>query len=119
MKSSKCNTCPYFHTFCISLNQLPCYKELKILKTSVKKLPRCFEETLLGEPKGALRQFRGPQGSHVLEYEKEWVLHRDKVDPRLDPIGHLVNDAPGVLILGTFVALSFLGLILAIGGEKK
>jgi len=82
-------------------------------------LPKCFQETPLGEPKGSLRQYRGTHGSHVLEYEKEWILHRDKVDPRLDPIGHLVNDAPQVLVLGTFVVLFLFGLLFAMGGEKK
>lgn len=120
MKISRCNTCPHFHSFCIKLNQLPFYKELKIPKTIMQKLPRCFEETPLGEPKGALRQFRGTQGSHILEYKNEWVLHIDKIDPRFDPIGHLVNDAPYVLVLGSLlVALGFLGLILATGGENK
>jgi len=115
----KCNTCPYFHDFCARLRQLPFYSEFRIPKNVLQELPECFEETLLGEPKGELRQFRGPYGSHILEYENEWILHRDKVDPRSDPLGHLVNDAPHVLLLGSLLVLVFFGLIFVIGGERK
>jgi hypothetical protein len=119
MENSKCQSCSYSHTFCIKLNQLPIHEEIKISKTFVQKLPRCFEETILGEPKGALKQFRGPQGSHILEYEKEWVLHRDKIDPRFDPVGHLINDAPHVLVIGGFVAFLGILLLIAVEGEKN
>lgn len=85
----------------------------------MRKLPKCFQETPLGEPKGSLRQYRGIHGSHILEYEKEWILHRDKVDPRLDPIGHLVNDAPHIIALGAFVVLILLVTMYAFGGERS
>lgn len=98
---------------------LPYYKDLKIIKTSVKSLGPCFEETLLGEPKGALRQFRGPDGVHVLEYETHWILHRDKIDPRHDPIGHLITDAPQFVLLGFLAFLGILALIVGLGGETN
>jgi len=119
MVSTKCGSCPYFRTFCVKLRQLPFYKEFRISKIVMPKLPKCFQETLLGEPKGANKQYRGAHGSHVLEYEEKWILHRDKVDPRLDPIGHLVNDAPHVLAFGALVVLVFLGTMYAIGGEQN
>ena len=119
MVNTKCGSCPYFRTFCVKLRQLPFYKEFRISKIVMPKLPKCFQGTLLGEPKGALRQYRGVHGSHVLEYEKKWVIHRDKIDPRLDAIGHLVNDAPHVLVFGTLAVLGLLGLIYALGGERN
>ncbi len=73
-------------------------------------LPECFRETILGEyVEGAVRQFRGPNGAHVHEFEDKWVLHRDIVDADSDPVGHLVNDAPEYLIsmiLGAAVGLA-------------
>jgi len=117
MENSKCQSCSYFPALCIRLKQLPIYEEIRISKTALQKLPACFEETILGEPKGELKQFRGPQGSHILEYEKEWVLHRDKIDPRFDPVGHLVNDAPHVLVIGGIIALGAI-LLIALGGGK-
>jgi len=55
------------------------------------------EETTLGQKNGAKRQFR--YGNlHIREYDNKFLVHTDKVDPRKDPIGHLVYDAPEVLI---------------------
>jgi hypothetical protein len=119
MENSKCHLCSCFHTLCGKLKQLPIHEEIKILKINLQRLPVCFEETILGESKGALKQYRGPQGSHVLEYEKEWIVHRDKIDPRFDPVGHLVNDAPHVLVIGGFVAFLGIALLFAVGGERN
>ena len=55
------------------------------------------EETVLGQKNGAYKQYR--YGNlHIREYEDKFLVHNDKVDPRKDPIGHLVHDAPEVLI---------------------
>ncbi len=55
------------------------------------------EETFLGQKNGAQKQYR--YGNlHIREYDGKFLVHTDKVDPRKDPIGHLVHDAPEVLI---------------------
>ena len=55
------------------------------------------EETNLGQKNGAIRQFR--YGNlHIREYEDKYLVHMDKVDPRNDPLGHLVRDAPEFLV---------------------
>jgi len=55
------------------------------------------EETFLGQKNGADKQYR--YGNlHIREYPDKFLVHNDKVDPRKDPIGHLVYDAPEVLI---------------------
>jgi len=55
------------------------------------------EETFLGQKNGADKQFR--YGNlHIREYNDKFLVHNDKIDPRKDPIGHLVYDAPEVLI---------------------
>ena len=66
------------------------------------------EETLLGQKNGAYKQYR--YGNlHIREYDDKFLLHTDKVDPRENPIGHLIHDAPEVLV----------GLICAaLGGAK-
>ncbi|HJU14802.1 MAG TPA: hypothetical protein VJ792_10145 [Candidatus Nitrosotalea sp.] len=54
------------------------------------------EETNLGQKNGAIRQFR--YGNlHIREYEDKYLVHMDKVDPRHDPLGHLIHDAPEFL----------------------
>jgi len=55
------------------------------------------KETTLGQKNGAKRQFR--YGNlHIREYDDKFLVHTDKIDPRKDPLGHLVYDAPEVLI---------------------
>ncbi|MCA9820247.1 MAG: hypothetical protein KC440_05750 [Nitrosarchaeum sp.] len=55
------------------------------------------EETALGEKNGAKKQYR--YGNlHIREYDDKFLVHTDRVDPRKDPLGHLVFDAPEVLI---------------------
>ena len=55
------------------------------------------EETKLGDKKGAIRQYR--KGNlHIREYDRKFTIHSDKVDPRKDPLGHLLFDAHEVLI---------------------
>lgn len=66
------------------------------------------EETILGQKNGALKQYR--YGNlHIREYDDKFLVHADKIDPRKDPVGHLVYDAPEVLI----------GLACAIFGGTK
>jgi hypothetical protein len=52
-----------------------------------------YKETPLGNKKGAKRQFR--YGNlHIREYNDYYTIHRDKIDPRKDSLGHLLVDAP-------------------------
>jgi len=54
------------------------------------------EETFLGQKNGAKKQYR--YGNlHIREYDDKFLLHTDKIDPRKDPLGHLLYDAPEVL----------------------
>jgi len=55
------------------------------------------DETTLGNKNGAKKQFR--YGNlHIREYEDKFLVHMDKFDPIKNPLGHLVFDAPEVLI---------------------
>ena len=55
------------------------------------------EETILGQKNGAQKQYR--YGNlHIREYDDKFLVHTDKIDPRVNPLGHLVFDAPEVLI---------------------
>ena len=55
------------------------------------------EETVLGQKNGAKKQYR--YGNlHIREYDDKFLVHTDKIDPRKDPLGHLIFDAPEVLI---------------------
>ena len=55
------------------------------------------EETFLGQKNGAHKQYR--YGNlHIREYGDKFLVHTDKIDPRNDPIGHLVQDAPEILV---------------------
>jgi hypothetical protein len=52
-----------------------------------------IEETVLGSKRGAKKQYR--YGNlHIREYDSHYTVHMDRVDPRKDPLGHLLADAP-------------------------
>ena len=55
------------------------------------------EETKLGQKRLANKQYR--YGNlHIREYDDKYIVHMDKVDPRKNPLGHLMFDAPEVLV---------------------
>ena len=55
------------------------------------------EETIIGNKRGAKKQYRYGK-LHILEYDKKYLVHMDKIDPREDPLGHLIRDAPEYLV---------------------
>ena len=58
--------------------------------------PDMIQETRLGYSRGSVRQYRYGR-LHIREYEDAFVVHTDTADPRRDPLGHLVYDAPEIL----------------------
>jgi hypothetical protein len=73
------------------------WDEIEIPKEIRHFMPKGAEETVLGQKNGAKKQYR--YGNlHIREYDDKYLVHMDKVDPRQDPLGHLVHDAPEILI---------------------
>ena len=71
--------------------------EIEIPKELRQFMLQDAEETLLGQKNGANKQYR--YGNlHIREYEDKFLVHMDKFDPRKNPLGHLVFDAPEILI---------------------
>jgi hypothetical protein len=65
-----------------------------------------YKETSLGNKKGAKREFR--YGNlHIREYDDNYIVHRDNIDPKEDALGHLLSDAPEYLA-GT-ISVAFVG----------
>jgi len=46
-----------------------------------------------------------------------WLLHRDNVDPAEDPAGHLLVDAPGVVV--ALAVVGFLGLLVVAAAASE
>jgi hypothetical protein len=81
------------------------WDEIEVPKEVRPFMLEVAEQTSLGQKNGAIRQFR--YGNlHIREYEDKYLLHMDKADPRKDPLGHLLYDAPEFLI---GIASGFLG----------
>ncbi|MGE5863443.1 MAG: hypothetical protein ACM31H_06695 [Nitrososphaerales archaeon] len=86
-----------------------------LVPKSVRPIIDCTE-TSLGSKKGAEKQYR--YGTlHIREYENYYSVHMDKVDPRIDPIGHLLKDAPEYIICG--IMASTIGLKVGTAFYKK
>jgi len=78
------------------------------------------QETFLGQKNGANKQYR--YGNlHIREYDDKFLVHTDKIDPRKNPVGHLIEDAPEVLIgLGcAVIAGSNIGKLFLNSNSKK
>lgn len=72
-------------------------EEIEVPKELREFMMSDAQETNLGQKNGSLRQFR--YGNlHIREYNDKFLVHTDKVDPREDPIGHLIHDAPEFLV---------------------
>ena len=71
--------------------------EIEVPKELREFMPDKAELTELGQKNGADKQYRFGN-LHIREYDDRFLVHRDKVDPRKDPLGHLIYDAPEVLI---------------------
>ena len=55
-----------------------------------------YKEASLGNKKGAKRQYR--YGNlHIREYDDNYTVHRDNIDPKEDALVYLLADAPEYL----------------------
>ncbi|MFN4336539.1 MAG: hypothetical protein ACK4FV_03020 [Candidatus Nitrosocaldus sp.] len=72
-------------------------REIEVPKDARPIMLDGAEETLLGDPMGAKKQYR--YGNlHIREYEDRYVVHVDRVDPRRDPLMHILLDAPELMV---------------------
>ena len=73
------------------------WEEIEIPKELGSFMLEKAEETSLGQKNGAKKQYR--YGNlHIREYDDKFLVHMDKIDPRKDPLAHLVFDAPELLV---------------------
>ena len=71
-------------------------REIKISKEVLNELPLNYQESSLGDARGAKRQFRNGR-VHVREYDDSFTIHIDHADPRKHPLAHLLKDSPETL----------------------
>lgn len=74
--------------------------EIEIPREVREFMPENAIETFLGQKNGAKKQYRYGL-LHIREYEDKFLVHMDKVDPREDPLGHLIKDAPEFIVGAT------------------
>ncbi|MDG6923680.1 MAG: hypothetical protein JRN67_10365 [Nitrososphaerota archaeon] len=82
--------------------------EISISKDVLPSLDEeVFQETSIGDSRGAIKQYRSASGVHVREYSDRFVVHLDSFDPRTDPLAHLIVDSPeSIFAFGTASFLS-------------
>ncbi len=94
------------------------WNEIEVPKELREFMLEKAEETLLGQKNGAYKQYR--YGNlHIREYDDKFLVHTDKVDPRENPIGHLIRDAPEVLVGLACAALGGAKVISALKQKKS
>ncbi len=81
-------------------------REIIIRKDAGEPILDKMQETWMGHLQGAMKQYRHGR-MHIREYKDHYTMHEDTVDPRQDPVGHIVHDAPEFLggILGGAVGI--------------
>ena len=85
------------------LNKLDYHRSIRVPKSDVPPptVNNGFEESI-GEPENQIRDMRirinGTECMHVKEYDEYYNVHRDRVDPKYDPLGHLIYDSPEVIV---------------------
>lgn len=67
--------------------------DISISKEVLPELSPDYEETSLGDRRGARKQYRS-SNVHIREYNDKYTIHIDRADPRKDPVAHLLKDAP-------------------------
>lgn len=80
-------------------------ESFSVPKDEMPTLPPQFSETALGTPlwlahPGSTAQYRANPALHAYELEQDWKVHRDSFDPDENQVGHIVFDAPELLIAG-------------------
>lgn len=80
-----------------------------ISRTELPELPQEWERTLLGTPlwiakPGSSAQYRSG-ALHAYEFDGGYDFHRDRCDPREDPLGHFFLDAPELPIAGLIAGI--------------
>lgn len=73
-------------------------RRLTISKSVVDEVPDEFTRTRLAAARedavASYRDGRRRDSVHVVEYPDRWELHVDRYNPRYEPIGHVLVDAP-------------------------
>jgi len=82
-----------------------------VSKKELVSVPPCCEETWLGDPKGALRQYRCVHGFHVREYDTWFEVHRDRFDPRQNPIQHLLCDTNAPKVVAGLIGYTIVKMV--------
>ncbi len=94
------------------------WNEIEVPKELREFMLENAKETFLGQKNGAHKQYR--YGNlHIREYDDKFLVHTDKVDPRENPLGHLIHDAPEVLVGLAFSALGGAKAISALKQKKS
>jgi hypothetical protein len=73
-------------------------RRLTISKSVVDEVPESFSRSRLTARRedavASYRDSRRRDSVHVVEYPDRWELHIDRYNPRYEPVGHVLVDAP-------------------------
>ena len=93
---------------------LPKHTDVIVEKWMVPNIPEEFTERM-ADNDDQLADYglalEDDSGIHIKVYDEYYKVHWDEKDPSIDPIGHLVKDAPHWIIIGLFVAISIFAIV--------
>ena len=92
--------------------------EVRIPKSLITEWSAGWYRSVFNLPKdGSIASYRN-KALHIHEMENCYIVHIDKVDPQVDPMGHLIEDAPQVIAAAVTIAVSAI-LIYALTRKGK
>lgn len=100
------------HTYERMVLNRPAHEEIVVPDQVARMLLQRDYYQSVGTPDGQLADYRrrleDGRGIHLQQYPDHWEMHWDKVDPSQNLLGHLREDAPGVLAVGGILLLGYL-----------
>jgi hypothetical protein len=94
---------------------LPCHHDITAHATLVPHPKVAGFAESIGEPQGQIADYRKSlptlKSIHVRLFGSFYKVHWDKKDPHVDPVGHLIEDAP---FWGIVAAICVIGLIVGL-----
>lgn len=98
---------------------LPCHSDVNVDCSILPHPANAGFLESIGEPRGQIADYRKStvdlKSIHVRVFGSFYAVHWDKKDPHVDPIGHLVEDAPLWVLIAAICTVAIVYCLYRLG----